>query len=268
MVLITAHRKEKAMSDSVKERGGPSSNTIIIGVLIAAMVGGTVYGYMQLKNKDEEIAVMVQDVMDLQQDAWRLDAAKRKATMQRERAQDELAEIKELGLVPSNPIDMSDIKPYENGDILEGWKVLHIKGEGMKKRFGGDHVEGEELQNLIMVDDFNGVRGPDIEEIKAFESMMSSGDFPLLHVIYNLNLVEFYESRDIGKLGGPFDGVQNLLAFYATVGDEPSIEFLKTFLETPQLSAIFKSKFDGTYYYDGSAAVVKGIEARISSNTE
>lgn len=254
------------MSDGDKKTKDSGSNTMIIGVLVVALLGGAGYGYMQLQSKDAKIDELVQANMDLEQETFRIDAKRRKALLGQKLARMDLETLKETGLIPRKPVDKSTVKSYEIGHLLEMWKILHVKGEKMKKGFGREYMSDEETQNAILTDDFNGVRGPDIEEIKAFEAMMSTGDFPLLEMIYNINILEMIESSDLGTSRLPFPGVQNLLAFYTTMGDKPSIDFLTEFLTEGPLVAFYGTKFEGKYFYGASDAVVKGIEARIPSS--
>ncbi|MEK7795205.1 MAG: hypothetical protein AAB353_11780, partial [Candidatus Hydrogenedentota bacterium] len=227
--------------------GSPLKTLAILGLVIIIGVG-YYFGSKELNKKDTQINDMTAKIAGLE-------AYQKSAVMQMERMKTEheaeLAKLKAAASTsgPAAARAKRD-NPYQPGDILKSWNAFHAARRGF-----GPQMSDEEYAKSIAEADLNGGRGPDQKEIECFETMLGSGQGGLLGAIFEANAEETLASKDVGTAPGMLKGVENLLAFYVTLGDEGSMSFLKQFLTNSPATQLMKTKFDGHYLTFGSAAI-------------
>jgi hypothetical protein len=150
---------------------------------------------------------------------------------------------------------------FEAGNIVNAWTKLNE----VRRQFQGNAQQSAELGDLLTTQDFNGVRGPDQGEMECFEKLISSGEQPLLRAIFEHNAKEAMRSGDLGNARNVMPGVESLLAFYLTVGDEGSMRFVEGFLTTGPAAQMLQTKYKGRYFTEAGPVVSPALESCVNS---
>lgn len=155
------------------------------------------------------------------------------------------------------------VPAYEPGSIVKAWNRLLDAG----RRFQGK-VTDEEFAEIVKTQDLNETRGPDLSEIMCLEALLVSGRFPLLEKILQSNMLEVKSSGDAGKSLELMPELVNLLAFYLTMGDKASVDFLEEFLTKGQLKLFMKTDFNGIYMTSATSVIIPEIESCLQAGPQ
>ena len=233
--------------EKTRGNGSPLKTLAILGLVITIGVG-YYFGSKELNKRDTQINDMTAKIAGLE--AYQKSAVVLMERMKTEH-QAELAKLKAAASTsgPAAARAKRD-NPYQSGDVLKSWNAFHTARRGF-----GPKMTDEEYAKSVAEADLNGGRGPDQKEIECFETMLGSGQGGLLGAVFEANAEEALASKDVGTAPGMLKGVENILAFYVTLGDEGSMNFLKEFLTNSPATQLLKTKFDGNYLTFGSAAI-------------
>lgn len=144
---------------------------------------------------------------------------------------------------------------YKPGAISDAWRAFQT----VRSRVEQPAPSPEELEKRIQEEDMNGVRGPDLAEIECFEQLIGPEGSPYLRAIFESNAEEVRFSKDIGLAATFAPGLENLLAYFVTVGEPESLAFLEELL-TGQIAQMAQTKFDGNYFTFATKPLVEALE--------
>lgn len=227
--------------------------TIVLLVLLVATFGG---GYYHVMGLNRQIHDMEEEIISLQTTNGALESTV-------DRLEETIATMEaNQGKTPTRRGEPLEFE-YEPGAISDAWRAF----QRIRARVEQPPVTGDALEERIAMEDLNGVRGPELAEIECFEALIGSGGSPYLRTIFESNAEEVVFSKDIGMARTLAPGIENLLAFYVTVGEPESLAFLEELL-TGRIAQMAQTQFEGNYFTFATDPIIEDLEECLANRSE